>query len=241
MFLLGVVLFGGGAGLVAQTAPFDSFRDEVDFGEWVTYYYTNPQPGRLLVAIDYYAHSTLFANENGRIPLAQFAAEILRGDDAMTHALFEQAAEDGGEAYRAFALHVLWLVDTPATRELLDQAANSWGGGAAEVVAQMKSEPPVDLLKSGVSAATDLDRLWGLYLATGSEAPIEQVVSTLVWSEPTEDQLTIQRAAKWSLLSNALQHDPVREYIVRRSASAEAPLRAHLEEVLSELQAPVGP
>jgi len=235
--VLSVALWAGASSLVAQPLAPPDFADEIEFGEWVTYYYRNPQPERLPAGIEYYAGSSLFGNAKGRIPMAQFAAEVIRDEAGLSDQLVERATEGESEVLRAFTLHVLWLVDTDAARQRLDEAGAAWGDAARGVVEQMRKDRPVDLFSTRIASDSDLDRLWGIFLATGSVKPVEKVASLLASEFTDAETLRIRDAARWSLLSNAAQHERVRRYVGEFARRAEGAYRERLEEVIAQIDA----
>lgn len=56
-----------------------------------------------------------------------------------------------------------------------------------------------------------LDTLWAYFMATGDSAPVARIVSALPWVNIKGDvpRLLVGGAAKWSLISNAIQHQLV--------------------------------
>ena len=56
-----------------------------------------------------------------------------------------------------------------------------------------------------------LDALWGYFMATGDDAPLARIMAALPWVNVRGDvsRLLVGGAARWSLISNAIQHSPV--------------------------------
>ena len=79
-----------------------------------------------------------------------------------------------------------------------------------------------------------LDTLWGYYFATGSHVPIQRIISMLPWSKSrdTIDKLTVGSMARYTLASYAVRDQGLREYLRGELASAPAPVKAPLAEVI---------
>lgn len=56
-----------------------------------------------------------------------------------------------------------------------------------------------------------LDALWGKFMATGRDEPVERIITALPWRDIKGDlnRLMVGGSAKWSLTSNAIQHPRV--------------------------------
>ena len=80
-----------------------------------------------------------------------------------------------------------------------------------------------------------LDALWGQFFATGEVAPIKRITEALSLQKTLKNNkiLSIVKSARWSLISNALQHKQV--YTILQKLIKEEPKNIYLIEVLKEV------
>ena len=83
-----------------------------------------------------------------------------------------------------------------------------------------------------------LDALWGNFMATGDNAPVVRIISALPWIHVRGDvpRLLVGGAARWSLISNAIQHQPVMAVCRRELASQPKEVEGVLREVIAEAE-----
>ena len=79
-----------------------------------------------------------------------------------------------------------------------------------------------------------IDALWGMYYATGSEAPISRILQLLPWAKDRDnvDRLTIGSMAKFTLASNAARDAELLALLKRTIASQPKEVKPALEEVI---------
>ena len=79
-----------------------------------------------------------------------------------------------------------------------------------------------------------LDALWGNFMATGNKVPVVRIMSTLPWSDVKGDvnRLLIGGAARWSLTSNAVQHQRVLEICEEEVKSQPTEVADKLRDVI---------
>ena len=83
-----------------------------------------------------------------------------------------------------------------------------------------------------------LDALWGYFMATGDDAPVVRIISALPWVNVRGDvsRLLVGGAARWSLISNAIQHKPVMTVCRKELASQPNEVTDVLREVIAEAE-----
>lgn len=83
-----------------------------------------------------------------------------------------------------------------------------------------------------------LDALWGYFMASGEDAPVVRIMAALAWSEVRGDipRLRIGGAAKWSLASNAAQHQRVMEICKAQLSTQPKEVATVLRQVVKEAE-----
>jgi hypothetical protein len=79
-----------------------------------------------------------------------------------------------------------------------------------------------------------LDTLWGYYFATGSQRPIERIITLLPWANERDsvDKLTMGNMAKYTLASNAARDAALLAILKRDVKTAPKRVAAVLKEVI---------
>jgi hypothetical protein len=212
------LLFSGAA---SCNSPFASTEE---LQRWLTYYYVKPQPEltvRSLPVLDAAMRENKnrsLADEVGRGGMRSFYAKVLEANDPVVRELEAELASLS-EDIQTFA------------REALRRC------GSAECARV------VETLKPGVSesapSASTLDDSWAAFMATGDTRYVDEVISELplveVRGDP--DRLIIGGAARWSLASNAYQHEKVLAACEAALESADATTKRLLEEIIAEAKA----
>ena len=80
-----------------------------------------------------------------------------------------------------------------------------------------------------------LDALWGNFMATGNKAPVQRIMTTLPWIDVKGDinRLLIGGAARWSLTSNAVQHQRIMQFCEEDVSTQSKKVAAKLREVIA--------
>ena len=83
-----------------------------------------------------------------------------------------------------------------------------------------------------------LDALWGNFMATGNKAPVQRIMTTLPWIDVKGDvnRLLIGGAARWSLTSNAVQHQRVLQFCEEEVSAQPKDVAAKLREVIANVR-----
>ncbi|MFQ5898165.1 MAG: hypothetical protein ACE5JN_07955 [Candidatus Methylomirabilia bacterium] len=191
-----------------------------------------------MVALKYYTSSSLFERKSARMPSAHFYAVLMREKGHLLQTLVNSFSDARSRNSRAFALYVLWLVDTNESRQLLGEAPKRWNESDLKTVATgLLGRRPKNVLNSPVSSPRDLDLLWATFFATGDSAVVEKITSVVDLAEDGHGrELLLGAAARWSLRSNARQHPRVLEIVgvlARESRGRTAQL---LNEIYEEVQ-----
>ncbi|HEY7245101.1 MAG TPA: hypothetical protein VH678_14615 [Xanthobacteraceae bacterium] len=228
---------------------------------WIANYRTRPDPARLPAAVRALSGAGVFKEPEGAGIYLGFIAGVLGANPdkaeeligkmlsiaPMDHWIIVRAiaysgSPDWQQWMRKFAdrmqmrktmiEHYLdgrspTLYDIPLERKestVWDKVVGHFRGGQASKASVVTLDRSPDLL----------DTLWGCYFATGSQRPIERIITLLPWTNERDsvDKLTMGNMAKYTLASNAAR-DPALLAILKRDVKT-APRRvaAALNEVI---------
>ena len=205
-------------GAISKTGGFSSIDD---FGKWMTYYYVEPEPQKISSAIKFYSDSSLYDKENTRLSTAAFFAALFKKDNELMKRSFDDISATGSENAKLVLLNALCLVNNEGSRALIKKAVSS---------------PAPDIFTEPVRDAEHLDMLWTTFLATGDKEPVQKIVSALHLLEDGHGmEIAVGGAARWSLISNALQHKIVYQVCKEELARSEGKTKKILEELISEV------
>ena len=108
----------------------------------------------------------------------------------------------------------LWYADLPDSQKRVYEILEQRPKLKEELSFLSKGTPtPVEEIPLEEGAWV-LDSLWGNFMATGSKTPVVRIMSTLPWIDVKGDvnRLLVGGAARWSLTSNAVQHQRVMKF-----------------------------
>jgi hypothetical protein len=190
--------------------------------DWLTHYYKNPQPDRLVEQVRKMSAAGALAKENAQPPLVAMLSRVMtQNPDRIAEWMV--ALADLPESDRDVLCRAIWFSNTEAGRKYLQ----------ANKQAKYLKKPAPDILVMEIDSASVLDMLWGYFFATGEEKPIRRIVSALNYAQywgaleryktskkTDEDEKhahyeSICRAALWSLHSNSREHPRVRAFCER--------------------------
>ena len=233
-----------------QIESFDSgarkpFKDAKEFGDFLQTYYRQPNPARLLPALQFLVTDQTEHSREGQ-------AEIIS-------AFVGAAAKADPNAAKDFQTRV--AVQPPMTRALgllilrwagydISSVLNSWSAEDRQKFLSLAPlQDPYDLTPTK-DLFQHLDMMWAVFEATGEFKPVKTIASALSWRGDYEDFDKLRKtpnhpstltpsivrgvtytAAGWSLWSFQRNDPLVADYIDYMLASSETP-----ESVKSELR-----
>jgi hypothetical protein len=213
------------------------FSDANSLGHWITYYYSKPEPQRVAEAIRA-ASSQGFTKDGQKAPpFIGFIAGVMSKSPSMAESLAEQLTSLPDVDQPVLILGI-WYSAYPDAKPLLERLRKS----------MPKHKEMIDhLLANGRPGLLDLpleqgpwvlDALWGNFMATGDDAPVVRIISALPWINVRGDvsRLLVGGAARWSLISNAIQHKPVMAACKKELASQPKDVADVLREVIAEAE-----
>jgi hypothetical protein len=226
--------------LALSSAPVhaqDDFSSPEVLGRWMTYYYVNPQPHRVADAIQAASSRGFMRNGQNAPPFIGFLAGVISKTPATAQSLAGQLASLP-EADQPVLILGIWYSSLGEAKPLLEQLARSMPKHR-EMIDHLLAHGRPGLLEIPLEQGPwVLDALWGNFMATGDDAPVVRIISALPWINVRGDvpRLLVGGAARWSLISNAVQHE--RAMAVSREQLALQPkeVREVLLQVIAEAE-----
>ena len=140
-----------------------------------------------------------------------------------------------------------WVKNANVSKEMgeLLQCA-LWFSGDTELIqslpgdlALLENNAP-DLVDIDISSPSDLDVLWGAFMASGDPKYPDRLIDFSVSDQQAnfEDDVTYfltQSSAEWSIASNALQHEIVRRSVENKINELAGPQKEKLETILEQI------
>jgi hypothetical protein len=223
------------------------FDDDKSFSKWMNFYYRSPSPEKAIDAYLYYAQSKLNESKSGFFPVFSFFLEIFKNNSYLYPYLIDLYKSQNTKT----KIYILYLL----------RYGNCDFGNFANNLSKEENALYQKLLTEQVpnpygeiNNPSQLDMLWGEFLANGSYKPIKRIVETLELakykgyvekyknSNKTEDDRmkayydAIYQAAKWSLKSNCSQHMLVNDYCnyLYNNETLSETIRLELKEILGQ-------
>lgn len=211
------------------------FDSQESFSKWLTFYYENPEPKQVPEAVIYMSRTGVLDNGNVVAPILGFLSGVIRANPDSIDPWIKKLRNLKEKHFGVVVLGV-WYANLPDSK--------------ARVSALLKSRPNLkdefSYINQGAPIAVEqipleqgpwvLDALWGKFMATGDSAPVERIITALPWVDVKGDvnRLLVGGSARWSLISNAVQHKRVKEICEASLKTANAEVASKLNEVLAE-------
>ena len=213
--------------------------DADDDHDWLTFYYQNPEPEKLVAQVKKWSEGRILSDERARPALIGFLSQVFRQNRDKIKEWYVDFSELPPEDLQTLRLAMIFSRTSEADEIILAEEGDTY----------LKRRPP-KVLEMSIHQRPTFDMLWGFFYATGSEAVIERMVylfryETMEIDEdvavpsgysPLYEQLP--HAAQWALTSNAEQHPLVLELLEKyyQTAGVLEPIeRKGVRRVLSEL------
>jgi len=204
-----------------------------ELNRWFTYYYKYPQPEFIEEKVKAMVAAGFFDNSNAVAPLIMFFAEVFRQNENLL-IKWEKTFVSLPPKYKNYLAYALWQSNTETGKTIVKR----WGERDPSIK-EIQSNDPFDLKKIPVNSPAILDMFWGSFMASGDTVYVDRIISVLTYPTDLEQQderlknLMIVNSAKWSLTSNAFQHDLVYQTCNKYVDSEDHKLREAIIEVLS--------
>lgn len=218
-------------------AASEDFADPKVLGRWITYYYSKPEPQRVAAAI-HAASAQGFMKDGKRAPpFIGFIAGVMSKNPSMAHSLAEQLTSLP-EVDQPVLILGVWYSAYPDAKPLLERLRRTMPKHT-EMIDHLVAHGRPGLLDLPLEQGPwVLDALWGNFMATGDDAPVTRVISALPWINVRGDvsRLSVGGAARWSLISNAIQHKPVMAACKKEMTFQPKDVTDVLREVIAEAE-----
>jgi hypothetical protein len=213
--------------------------------DWVTFYYRSPTPEEFVKQVKAMSKAGLFAKKHAHPPLTAFFSQVMR-TNADKIPLWLDELKDLDQEEQDIFLKAAFLSNTDSSQKYFKE----------QKIEKYAGKKQVDLLKIEIDQPSDLDAMWGYFMATGEAEPIYRIISAFKYSDDVGSlekykssqkteadkkaayRETIFRSAMWSLESNCQQHPRVME-ITEKYFASKKPTdneRIYLGIVLSKLK-----
>lgn len=218
-------------------AAVENLSDANALGRWITYYYLKPEPHRVAEAIRAASSQGFMKNGQKAPPFIGFIAGVMSKNPLMVQSLAEQLTSLP-EVDQPVLILGIWYSAYPEAKPLLERLTKSMPQHKEMIDHLLANDRPglLDLpLEQGPWV---LDALWGNFMATGDDAPVARIISALPWINVRGDvsRLLVGGAARWSLISNAIQHKPVMAACRKELASQPKEVAEVLREVIASAE-----
>lgn len=188
------------------------FESQENFSHWLTFYYEKPEPNRIPDAVKYMSQSGVLDNNNTISPVFGFLSGVFRSHPKQIDPWLKEL-QNLKEKHLGVVILGLWYSGLPDSKSRV----------SAFLDKHPKLKPDFSFINQGSPMTVEqipleqgpwvLDALWGKFMATGENAPVERIITALPWLDVKGDttRLLVGGSARWSLTSNAVQHKRVLE------------------------------
>lgn len=203
-----------------------------EIGERMAHYYEQPNPEGFPKWVKDASTVGAFDKPSARFPMMIFMSEVVKGNPDKA----AQWCKDFSGLPSFHKATIAWSVRNANVAAQTD-CIESFLGLGVDDKKRIYSSQRHDPLARAASNPSDLDMLWALFMATGSEIAVNRIIDVLGRPTPEKgtpgsvEMLLLKGAAKWSLVSNMQQHKRVVEIVRARQAMEAGALRKELDEV----------
>ena len=210
---------------------------EAKSDDWLVYYYLNPRPEQTTKFIRQLSRDGVFDDENARPPLVAFFSRVFAANPDRLRAWFAELDSLPADDKRVVWM-ALWYAGTPeATAQLRLATEKASLSEKRELAKLIESRAPA-LDEIEIKEPGTLDMLWGAFMATGDGRYVVRLMSVLPWAEQKADLMKamLGGVARWSLESNAVQHDRVLQICKEQLGKQPEDVRRVLSGVIREAE-----
>jgi hypothetical protein len=198
-------------------------KDDEAFSKWFAEYYENPKPEQALAYYIYYSQSKLSDKESSFWPVFSIFLEIVKNNNYLLPQILDCYRQQDLKT-KIYLLYLLTYSNI-GTKDFFE----SLEGDEMDTYKKIKDSPILDIY-GAINNPSQLDMLWGTFMASGSYQPILKLIQTLDYTkyqgdldkfkkskQTAEDRQNainnaIYNSLVWSLNSNCRQHKLVKEY-----------------------------
>jgi len=211
--------------------PYKPTEEDINVSKWMTYAYKNEHE-KDMDNIIHMLNSRLFIeNKSSLFILAIFISERFKINDSYLLKYEDKFIHFTGNAEQVF-LFALKQTNTKNTNILYKKLLKNIKD--TKFLNYIKSVKPFKLLEMEITQPSMIDALWASFMATGKKEYVEKIITLLGLPEKGVNNLLLLGSTKWSLLSNAKQHDKVLK-ICKEYKSSDGLIQKNLNKILSKV------
>lgn len=170
--------------------------------------------------------------------MVAYYAAVLREHPTILKTLFDDHLNNNSAKAQLFMLRILVEINTPQSTEYLIKAQQEWQAESVQdALKKIKTSKPYDVLADVPRNTEDLDRLWGIFWATGNKTAISQIISVLsLWEQGRGAAVAIGGAAMWSLTKHANQHPTILQIVIAERDNSSGTQKNLLEKIINNAE-----
>ncbi len=222
---------------VADESNRPKFSTPEEIGKWVTYYYKNPEPKYLVDALKGASNFGLLSNADATPGMFGFLAGWFNRHQDLAYDFVAVQKELPSDVQDAVILG-LYYSNSPDKDRLFKRLSLDLPS-KVDGIEKMHSGRSVSLADIPLEQGTwVLDALWGYFMVTGSDAPVQRIATALAWADIKGDipKLLVGGSASWSLASNAAQHDRVMQICEQAEKTTVGDVKTQLIQVIARAE-----
>ncbi|MBN9395951.1 MAG: hypothetical protein J0H83_11960 [Candidatus Melainabacteria bacterium] len=199
---------------------------------WLTYYYLFPESQLTIPAMKAMEKMGYMEDFGASFPVCAFLSKIFEANPDKVHEWVEEMHGLSPKTQETILPLVLRWADTDAARDELKKLNMPVDSKYLEF--EKANLSPEKLNTFYISSPSNLDMLWGCFMATGDERYVQKIMTTLPWMRENTDhtpKFAIGAAAAYSLWMNAKQHKKVLE-ICKAESEKSGELQAKLKKIV---------
>lgn len=203
------ILFGLWAFLLCTPFAYAQEKSAINdpYHDWFTYYYMDKNTTKVPDFLKWLQQSAILENNAERLAATEGFLSIVFKDNA--------AQADG------------WNHLIPYT-------------GKAKEAVEYAAHHPTDPGDLDIKTSQDIDKVWGAFFASGDTQYLQKIVNVL---EPKKSffgkekqDMSLHKAAAWSLGSNMTQHEAVDRFLQNESKKRQGKVAEELSNIMADVQ-----
>lgn len=224
------------AGKTAKPIAHPDEETNKNLSQWFTYYYKAPHSDQDIENIKTMFQAGFFNKPNSVGPLIMFLAEFFRQNESRIP-IWEKTLHEIPQKGDFYLLHALWQANTPNSLKALEKFPEK---ESEKTIGKLKENQPIDLNTIIINSPAVLDMLWATFMASGNPYYVERIINVLALPTDSDDKdlrinnMLLVGAAKWSLSSNAVQHELVFKTCQKFTDSDNLNIKKAISEVLEK-------
>lgn len=214
-----------------------SFENQKELSNWVTYYYKKKEPEKVVSAVQYMSENNWFDKQSSVPPLFGFLAGIFSENPKNVEGWLNEINLKS-ESHYSVIVFALWYSNIKSSQKITYKYLDHHPTLKSEFAFLYKGSPMSvgDIpLQQGPWV---LDAMWGNFMSTGNSEPVIKIISTLPWLNSKGDinKISIGGSARWSLISNSIQHPLVLKICKDQIEKQPSDVAEALKQVIAEAE-----